>query len=69
MYKNVSDVGALASTKGNTNEDDLILISKKELATLKREREEYRAMCLDFEDALLCIRNQEHIETQGGVTL
>lgn len=46
MLENVS-VEALTSTNGNANEE-LILISKKELETLKREREEYRAMCLDF---------------------
>lgn len=47
MLENVSTIEATASPNGNTDED-LILVSREELETLKREREEYRAMCLDF---------------------
>lgn len=47
MLENVSTVEALTSTNGKTDEE-LILVSKKELESLKRERDEYRAMCLEF---------------------
>lgn len=70
MYENVSKVGAGASTNGNIDED-LVLINKKELTQLKRERDEYRAMCLDFVESVPRFHEiQENIETilaQGGV--
>lgn len=63
MYENVSRVGAWAPTEENTN-DEKVLISKKELAQLRYERDEYRAMCLDFAESVPRFHKvQENIET------
>lgn len=70
MSENVNVVGAWAPTEENID-GDLILINKKELSQLKRERDEYRAMCLDFAESVPRFHKiQENIETilaQGGV--
>ena len=70
MSENVSIVENLVSTNGNIDED-YTLINKKELAQLKRERDEYRAMCLDFAESVPRFHKvQENIETilaSGGV--
>ena len=49
MSENVVSVEALVSTKGNA---DTVVISKEELNRLKRERDEYREMCLDFAESV-----------------
>lgn len=72
MSKYVEDcVGALVSTDGNAD-NDLIVVSRKELNRLKREREEYRAMCLDFAESVPRFHkvadNIEAIIANGGVT-
>lgn len=69
MLENVSKVGAGVSTNGNID-GDLILVSRKELDRLKREREEYRAMCLDFAESVPRFHeiadNIETILSSGG---
>lgn len=63
MSKNVNNVEAGVSTNGNIDED-YTLINKKELERLKRERDEYRAMCLDFAESVPRFHKvQENIET------
>ena len=52
MLKNVNKVEAGVSTDENIDED-VVLINKKELAQLRRERDEYRAMCHDNIEAIL----------------
>ena len=49
MFENVM-VGARVPTDGNTD-DELITVSRKEYARIKREREEYRAICLDLAES------------------
>ncbi len=69
MLKNVNRVEAGVSTNGNIDED-YTLINKKELAQLRYERDEYRAMCLDFAESVPRFHKvQENIETilaKGG---
>ena len=69
MLKNVNKVEAGVSTNGNIDED-YTLINKKELAQLRYERDEYRAMCLDFAESVPRFHKvQENIETilaKGG---
>lgn len=69
MYKNVNKVEAWVSTNGNIDED-YTLINKKELERLRHERDEYRAMCLDFAESVPRFHKvQENIETilaKGG---
>ena len=63
MSKNVNRVEAGVSTNGNIDED-YTLINKKELERLQYERDEYRAMCLDFAESVLRFHKvQENIET------
>nr|WP_295000204.1 hypothetical protein [uncultured Methanobrevibacter sp.] len=63
MSKNVNNVEAGVSTNGNIDED-YTLINKKELAQLQYERDEYRAMCLDFAESVPRFHKvQENIET------
>ena len=63
MSKNVNKVEAGVSTNGNIDED-YTLINKKELAQLRYERDEYRAMCLDFAESVPRFHKvQENIET------
>lgn len=63
MSKNVNRVEAGVSTDGNIDED-YTLINKKELAQLQYERDEYRAMCLDFAESVPRFHKvQENIET------
>ena len=70
MSQNVSIVENLVSTNGSA--DDFVLISRKELAQIKREREEYRAMCLDFAESVPRFHeiadNIETILNNGGAT-
>lgn len=69
MLENVNKVEAWVSTNGNIDED-YTLINKKELAQLRYERDEYRAMCLDFAESVPRFHKvQENIETilaKGG---
>lgn len=85
MLENVSNVGAVASTNGNIDED-LVLVSRrefirlqqerneslKELDRIKREREEYRELCLDFADHVPRVQkiadNIETILSSGGAS-
>ncbi len=71
MYENVKRVEDVSSTDGNAD-NDLIVVSRKELNRLKREREEYRAMCLDFAESVPRFHkvadNIEAIIANGGVT-
>ena len=63
MLKNVNNVEAGVSTNGNIDED-YTLINKKELERLQYERDEYRAMCLDFAESVPRFHKvQENIET------
>ena len=63
MSKNVNKVETRVSTNGNIDED-YTLINKKELERLKHERDEYRAMCLDFAESVPRFHKvQENIET------
>ena len=63
MLKNVNNVEAGVSTNGNIDED-YTLINKKELERLQYERDEYRAMCLDFAESVPKFHKvQENIET------
>ena len=69
MLKNVM-VGARAPTEDNTD-DELITISRKEYARIMREREEYRAICLDFASEIPKFhRIADNIETilSGGAS-
>ena len=69
MLKNVNKVEAGVSTDENIDED-VVLINKKELAQLKRERDEYRAMCHDFAESVPRFHkvadNIEAILAKGG---
>lgn len=69
MYENVKRVEDVSSTDGNAD-NDLIVVSRKELNRLKREREEYRAMCLDFAESVPRFHkvadNIEAIIAKGG---
>lgn len=69
MYENVSMVGARASTEDNTDE---VLVSRSYLERLEREREEYRAVCLDFAKEVPKFHkiadNIETILNAGGVS-
>ena len=69
MLENVSMVGVGVPTE-DTADNDLILVSRKELDRLKREREEYRAMCLDFAESVPRFHeiadNIETILSSGG---
>lgn len=70
MLENVNMVEACALTDGNAD-DDIAIISKKELNRLKREREEYRAMCLEFAESIPKFHkiqdNIDAILAKGGV--
>ncbi len=84
MYKDVSNVGAMHPTDGNTGED-LVLVSRREfirlqqerndslneLNRIKREREEYRKLCLDFAESVPKVQKiADNIETilSGGAS-
>ena len=61
MLEYVKRVEDVSSTDGNAD-NELITISRKELDRIKREREEYRAICLDFAEVVKGIK-----ASQGGV--
>ena len=85
MYKDVSNVGVMPPTDGNTGED-LVLVSRREfirlqqerndslneLNRIKREREEYRKLCLDFAESVPRVQqiadNIETILSNGGAS-
>ena len=62
-------VGTVVPTEENA---DNVIVSKKYLERIKREREEYRAMCLDFAESVPRFHqiadNIETILNNGGAS-